>query len=190
MADHFGIYEDMGNILLPYAALLCEAVEGTRIMITAVVPEGVNLDSSRLSGKAFFSFHGGQIVSHEDGVEPVSAMTFYHETTGTQLTILMTYAPYIKDTTRFSIAFQLKKKLEAGKLDEALKKMLKDHHFETIYVENQPSALSPESKQSLEAYAVALENYRTTLAGRTLKLYFRQTGAHLAAANTEELVVN
>lgn len=165
------IFGLIGQILFPFSALLCEELHGLRIMVTAVVPPDTNLDSSLLSGQSFFNFHGGQMVGDDSDLEPVSVMTFFHSTTGVQLTLLMTYAADYNDPARFSIALQLPVLAERRDLDHGVENVLSNKKFETILLERQPS-FGP--LPTSDEYQIILEQYRTALLGRTVKLYLRQ----------------
>lgn len=172
MYDPTHIYPLLGNVLLPFAALLCEELTGTRIMLTVLANPGTSLDTSLLGGSSFFNFHSGQMVGEEDGLEPVSVMTFFHETTGIQMTLLMTYAASEDDANRFSIAIQVKDPLLGEELEHALNNVLRDSKFESILMERHPTLTGD---YPMNDYELVLEKYRTAIQGRTVKLYLRQS---------------
>lgn len=165
------IYHLLGQVLFPFAALLCEEVNGARIMLTAVAPPGTSLDTSLLSGQSFFNFHSGQMVGEDEELDPVSVMTFFHATTGTQLTMLMTYSSNWNDPGRFAIAIQVSEPVDGDRLDRGLANVLRKNKFESILVERHP--VLGENSHSKD-YTLVLEKYRSAIQGRTVKLYLRQ----------------
>lgn len=161
----------LGQILFPYAALVGDRLKARKLLLTAIVPEPESLERvASLGEQSFFHYESGQTVTLEDGVTPIVAASFIHQSLALPLMLVLTPARAARDGARFALAVQLDAPVSGSALDSAIRFVLKDKKFESIYLEHQP--LQP-SDAALRDYKLALEKYRTAN-GLTVKLYFRQ----------------
>lgn len=161
----------LAQILFPYAALVGDRLKARKLLLTAIVPEAESLERiAALGEQSFFHYESGQTVTLEDGITPIVAASFVHQSLALPLMLVVTPARAARDGARFALALQLDTPVRGSVLDSAIRYALKDKKFESIYLEHAPL---PPSDVALQDYKLALEKYRTAN-GQTVKLYFRQ----------------
>lgn len=156
--------------VFPFLERLFDLIVINRVMITMVVPDGLEIGQYQESPfspyKVVFVFES--TTGMERDASPIWVYNIVQELRGMEVTLIV--SPHRQTSTiHFGIVIDMAEDMEREELMNTVSQAFKDGKLDKFMIEREPSLSNSESG----GFEIAFEAYRTLTEGKVAKFYFR-----------------